>query len=122
MNTTSSPRYAAPLAITRPRGARLIEAFSPKLARRVRLFDHACFRQWLRLEVDPKVRQFCEYPARLGVEPASRLIDFWVLRDDGERFLVIDDAELEPQAVDGIPVQQVTSAELAAAATWVMAN
>ena len=32
-------RYVAPLDSSRPRGARLIEAFSPKLGRRLQLFD-----------------------------------------------------------------------------------
>jgi hypothetical protein len=36
-------RFIGPLASDRPRGGRLIEGFSPKLKRRVRLFSHASF-------------------------------------------------------------------------------
>ena len=69
-------RFVAPLASARPRGGRLIEGFSPKLKRRMRLFSHASFAQWMRLEADPAVRTFCERPARLAGEPAARLVDF----------------------------------------------
>lgn len=62
-------RFASPLQSTRPRGARLIESHSPKLGRRVRLFDHLAFSQWIRLEVDPLVESFCERPVR--VDPPS---------------------------------------------------
>ena len=37
----SAPRFATPMDAPRPRGARLLEAFSPKLGRRVRVFDRA---------------------------------------------------------------------------------
>lgn len=46
----SSPRFVAPMSTPRPRGARLLTAFSPKLGRTVRAFDHAAFEQWVRLE------------------------------------------------------------------------
>ena len=55
---------------------RMIEGFSPKLQRRVRLFSHSSFAQWMRLEADPAVSTFCERPARLTEEPAARLVEF----------------------------------------------
>ena len=33
-------RYSAPISTARPRASRLIEAYSPKLGRRIQLFDH----------------------------------------------------------------------------------
>lgn len=115
-----TPRFAAPLDAPRPRGARLLEAFSPKLGRRVRLFDHACFEQWIRLEADPSVQWLCERPARLGVARDARLIDFWVQRCEGEQLLLVDRAaEPAPETVGGLPVHRVATAELAAAAMWV---
>jgi len=70
-------RFRAPLEVTRPRGCRLLEAFSPKLARPIRLFDHASFEQWIRLEADPAVLSLCKRPTRLGVNrgwSADRLL------------------------------------------------
>ena len=108
------------LDVTRPRGARLLEAFSLKLSRRVRLFDRASFDLWVRLEADPQVLSLCERPTRLGLAPDARVIDFWVLRRDGEQLLLIDDVDPEPKIIiGGVPVQRVTAAELAASATWI---
>jgi hypothetical protein len=76
----SAARFGPPLAATRPRGARLLEARSPKLGRRVRLFDRLAFSQWIRLEADPAVLSFCERPARVDSQPDSCLIDFWIQR------------------------------------------
>ena len=77
-----APRFSSPVDVPRPRGSRLLEAFSPKLGRRVRLFDHAAFGQWIQLEADPSVLCLCERPQRLGVNGNGRLIDFWVERHD----------------------------------------
>jgi hypothetical protein len=93
VRTTSSPHYAAPLVVARHRRAGLFEAFSPKLGQRVRLFDHTHFQQWVRLKADPDLVESCEYLARLGSAPQAHLIDFWVLRHEGERFLLIDNSE-----------------------------
>ena len=71
-------RFRTPLEVARPRGCRLLEAFSPKLARAIRLFDHASFEQWIRLEADPTALSLCERPTRLGINRDGRLIDFWV--------------------------------------------
>lgn len=86
----SALRFAAPLDMPRPRGARLLEAFSPKLERRWRFFDRASFGQWIRLEADAAVQALCERPARPGKTDNARLADFWIRREDGELLLVLD--------------------------------
>lgn len=113
-------RFASPLQSARPRGARLIEVHSPKLGRRVRLFDHLAFSQWIRLEVDPAVESFCERPARVDRRPDSCLVDFWVQRSDGQAMLLLESRyDLPVHDVDGMPVEIVPLAELAAARIWI---
>lgn len=68
--------FAAPLPATKSRAARLIEAFSPKLGRRVTLHDPMDFSQWVRLEADADVLGYCERPAR-SAPSLCCLIDFW---------------------------------------------
>ena len=115
----SSARFAAPLETVRPRGGRLIEGFSVKLQRRVRVFSHSSFAQWIRLEADPSVIAFCERPARVGPGPDTRLIDFWVHGADGEAMLLIDAREDVPSKLHGMQVRVVGGAELAAASAWI---
>ena len=112
--------FTAPLQPPGPRGRRLLEAFSPKLGRRVRLFDHRRFQQWLRLEADPSVLAFCERSARLGLQPDARLVDFWVRRHDGETMLLLEPAAegALPQQVEGVDLQVVSAAEMAADSVW----
>ena len=74
----SSPRFVTPMSTPRPRGSRRLTAYSPKLGRTVRAFDHSAFEQWVRLEVDPGVVSFCEHPCRVGAADDGALIDFWV--------------------------------------------
>ena len=88
-------RYDTPLETVRPRGGRLIEGFSVKLQRRIRLFSHGSFAQRIRLEAEPSILDYCERPARLGLNPEARLIDFWVRRADTEEMLLVG----APQAV-----------------------
>jgi len=117
----SSPRFSIPINAVRPRGARLITAFSPTLQRKVRAFDHAGFQQWARLQADPTVTSFCEHPVRVGADRAARLIDFWVRRASGEHLLVVDRGRLPtelPESIDGVSLKLIPAAELAAAATW----
>ena len=57
--TKLSPRFSEPIDMARPRGARLLEAFSPKLGRLIRHFDRAAFDYWVVLEADPGVEIFC---------------------------------------------------------------
>jgi hypothetical protein len=113
-------RFGSPLTATRPRGARQLEARSPKLGRRVRLFDHLAFSQWIRLEVDPTVLSFCERPARVDRRPDSCLIDFWVQRPDGQSMLLLESrCDLALQDVNGVAIELVPLAELAAARMWI---
>lgn len=117
-----APRFATPLDAPRPRGARLFEAFSPKLGRRVRLFDRANFSQWIRLEADPSVLFQCERPTRLGIDCDARLIDFWVRRNGLEGLLVLAHGEAEqavPDQFGGVALRVIAPAELAAANIWV---
>ena len=88
--TDSSARFSVPISAPRPRGARLLTAFSPTLERAVRAFDHQGLWQWVRLETDPHITSFCEHPVRLGKDDDARLIDFWVQRGDSEELLVLD--------------------------------
>jgi hypothetical protein len=120
--TDSSARFSVPISAPRPRGARLLTAFSPTLERAVRAFDHHGLWQWVRLETDPQVTSFCEHPVRLGKADDARLIDFWVQRGDAEELLVLDRdcvTDKIPESLDGIALRLVPAAELAAAGTWI---
>jgi hypothetical protein len=110
------------MAITRPRGSRMIEARSPKLGRLVQHYDQASFQQWIRLEADPSVSTFCERPARIGPDPTSQLISFWVSRNQAQEFVMLVTGQRQgdlPNEHDGKPLRVVTSPELAAAAMWI---
>jgi hypothetical protein len=113
-------RYVTPLETVRPRGGRLIEGSSVKLQRRVRLFSYSSFAQWIRLEADPSILDFCERPARVGSNPETRLIDFWVRRADTQELIFVDAPQEAPSQLYGIPVRCVTAAELAAANLWIV--
>ena len=115
-------RFHAPLEVTRPRGCHLLEAFSPKLTRPIRLFERAGFEQWIRLEADPAVLSLCERPTRLGIKRDGRLVDFWVQRRNGEEMLLLGHGDAEqavPDQIDGMALRVVAPAELAAANIWV---
>jgi len=110
------------MSLPRPRGARLLTAFSPKLGRSVRAFDHAGFDQWIRLEADPGVNAFCECPRRVGSGDEGPLIDFWVAGRSNEEMLVLERGQMAaklPSSVQDIPLRLVPAAEQAAAAVWV---
>jgi hypothetical protein len=112
-------RFRAPLEMTRPRGCRLLGAFSPKLASPIRLFDRATFDQWIPLAADPAVLSLCERPARCGINRDGRLIDFWVQRRSGEEMLLVGHGDTEqsvPDQIDGVALR-VVAPELAAANT-----
>ena len=115
-------RFCVPVTQTRPKGARLLEGFSPKLKRRVQLFDYSSFSVWIRLEADPKVVSFCERPARIGSPGSDALIDFWIRLADGEEYFWIissHDAPDLPITLHDLTVHYVHDAELAANAVWV---
>jgi hypothetical protein len=110
------------MSTPRPRGARLLTAFSPKLGRTVRAFDHAGFDQWIRLEADPGVNTFCEQPRRVGSGDEGPLIDFWVARRSNEEMLFLERGQVSaklPSSVQEITLRLVPAAEQAAAAVWV---
>ena len=100
----------------------MIEARSPKLGRLVQHFDQASFQQWIRLEADPSVLAFCERPARIGPDPTSPLISYWVARKQAQEFVMLvsgdKPADLPPKH-NGKPLGVVTPPELAAASTWI---
>jgi hypothetical protein len=50
-----SPWLCIPIDMPRPRGARLIEEFSPKLGRRLQFFENAAFAVWIALKATPYV-------------------------------------------------------------------
>ena len=118
----SAPRFVTPMSTPRPRGARLLTAFSSKLGRTVRAFDHASFEQWVRLEADPSVIAFCEHPCRAGASDDGPLIDFWAARPGQEEMLVVERGQGSttlPRSVQNVPLRLVPAAEQAAAALWV---
>lgn len=119
---SNSVRFQAAISTVRPRGARVIEAYSPKLNRRLQCFGVHVFGQWIHLEADPLVYNFCERPIYLDSVDGKRLADFWVQRADRKILLVVDaenpvstiaigDAELE--------IRPIPLAELVAARVWI---
>jgi hypothetical protein len=119
---SESARFSAPLSAGRPRGARLIEGFSPKLRRRVRCFGRHAFDQWIRLEADPAALRFCERPLAFGEGENTRIADFWVGSRNGETLLVIgEDCPMREVSIGGasLPIRSVPIAELAAARQWI---
>lgn len=116
-----SPRFSKAAGAQRGSGARLIEAFSPKLDRRVRLHSRNAFDLFLLLESDPKIRTFCEYPLRVDIDGESRLIDFWVNDGEAERFLVIGEtlaANTRAPEHPDLQLRSISLAELAAHRIW----
>src|SRR5687767_4396418 len=94
-----SARFLSPTPVPRPRGSRLIEAFSPKLGRRLQCFGRHAFDQWIRLESDPAVLTFCERPLALNGDD-KRGVDYWVRSPNQEILLVVgDDPTLSDKAI-----------------------
>ena len=52
-------RHVKPIKQRRSRGSRRIEAFSPKLNRRIHLSSRAAFELWLTQESDPTILTLC---------------------------------------------------------------
>lgn len=111
----SAIRFPAPVATRRPPGSRLLEAFSPKLSRRITLFDRASFDLWTLLEADPEVLAMCERPVLRAVDP-TRPIDFWVQRQSHEEMLLVQRGDSAEASIStsSIPIKAVPLAELAA--------
>lgn len=122
MSTALSLRYSRAVTAPRPKGARLLIGFSPKLQRRVTLYSRRAFEQWLLLESDPSVIEFCERPLILKTPAGAKLADFWVHRGASEEFLVIDDniTPIDPIEVGGdtLALRVIQPAALAASRQW----
>ncbi|PMS34976.1 hypothetical protein B0G57_1128 [Trinickia symbiotica] len=121
-----SLRNAEPVALARPRGAHRLEAFSPKLARRVVFYQRTLLEQWLLLEANPTVISFCERPGYVLIDGHRHLVDFWVRYVDRAELVFVSDSKIESNAktssrdLDGnaFPIRRVAPAELAAACVW----
>ena len=85
----SENRFQYAVSSARPPRRRVIEAYSPKLGRRLQCFGEHVFEQWVRLEADPTVQAFCERPVYLD-RAAMRLVDFWVMQEGREALLIVD--------------------------------
>ena len=116
------PRFSAPISEARPKGARLLEGYSPKLGRPIQLHDYANFSVWVGLEADPSVRAFCERPARFGLAGNDSVIDFWVQRSNAdESFQVLSNLPADdlPATLHDIAVHYVRDGDVAASQVWV---
>jgi len=117
-----SQRFSRPCGLVRPPGSRLLEAYSPKLGRRVQFAARLDFLQWVRLEADPDVTSFCERPTRLGGDDAGPLISFWVQRQRTQEFVLLarhDTPANLPADHEGVALRCVAQPELTAASVWV---
>lgn len=115
-------RFRSAVPACRPRGVRVIEVFSPKLGRRVQCFGIHAFDQWICLEADPSVLDFCERPTFLDLSQGRRMVDYWARRNDREIFFIVgDETELPLVKVAGIEfsLRMVPFAEHAAARVWI---
>jgi hypothetical protein len=119
MNET---RFQSAVSNARPRGVRVIEAYSPKLGRRLQCFGEHVFGQWIRLEADPTIQTLCERPAYLDLADGKRLADFWVRQGDREMLLIVDAERQASTATIGdaeLAVRTIPPAELAAGRIWI---
>ena len=114
--------FRSAIPASRPRGVRVIEVFSPKLGRRLQCYGDHAFDQWICLESDPSVQDFCERPAFLELNGGKRLVDYWVRQHGREILLIVGDGiEARSITIGGIdyPLLTIPSAEHAAARMWI---
>jgi hypothetical protein len=104
-------RFWVTVPQTRPRGARLLEGDSPKLKRRVRLFNYYSFAVWIPLETDPKAISFGERTASTGAPSSVALINFWII----SRIVATD----FPITLHDLTVCCVQNVEPAAESVWI---
>lgn len=119
---SKSAIFQSAISSARPRGVRVIEAYSPKLGRRLQCFGEHAFGQWIRLEADPSVQTFCERPVYLEGMTDKHLVDFWVRQDDREMLVIVDDDSPASTITIGdaeLAVLTIPPAELAAARIWI---
>jgi hypothetical protein len=118
---------AKPVAITRPRGAHRLEAFSLKLNRRLTLCRRCTFDQWIMIEVDAAARSFCERPGYVQIQEKRFLADFWVSYSDRQEIVLLPGAataeamphDLTFEGDGAMDVRIVSPSELAASRTWI---
>ncbi|MGZ8160332.1 MAG: hypothetical protein ACXWT1_20040 [Methylobacter sp.] len=77
--------------------------------------------QWLLLEADREVTEFCERPCRLHPKVSKRLVDFWVKTRTEEYGLLIQTAqETHPDAemTKDAPIKEIRSVSLKDLKAW----
>ncbi|WP_454754666.1 hypothetical protein [Cupriavidus necator] len=119
-------KVSEPIAIVRPYGAHRLEAFSPKLNRRIMLYRRQAFDLWIAIESDPKVREFCERPGYILFRGKRSLADFLVSYPDRQELVILADPIVGGDAkpltnldAGDRNVRLVQAAELAASRIWV---
>lgn len=124
---SDSVHIISPVEVLRPKGSHRIEAFSPKLARRVSLYNRAEFALWLMVETDPLVRTFCERPGYVQREGRKQLATFWIQYAAHEELLLLastDDGDIVQSTSEShdanrtAAIRVVDFAELDAAGMW----
>ena len=115
-----------PMPVHRPRGAHRFEVFSPRLNRRITFTRRSILEQWVLLEADARVVEFCERPGFVQTNGNRREIDFWARYADLEELILVADSmpELGRPAIQSSsdldqPIRFVPAAELAAAKIWI---
>lgn len=115
--------YAAPILIRRPAKSHRFDVFSPKLGRALTLFFRSQLDQWVLLETDPAVQQFCERPTHLESKLGKkRLVDFWARYEGHEEFIVLVDGHATAkdwEAPQGVRLRCVARDELAKQAIYI---
>jgi hypothetical protein len=118
---------AKPVALTRPRGAHRLEAFSLKLNRRLTLYRRCTFDQWILIEVDAAIRSFRERPGYVQIQEKRLLADFLVSYSDRQELVLLPEsataeAMLQDFTFEGdgaIDVRIISPADLAALRIWI---
>ncbi|MGT2477203.1 hypothetical protein [Paraburkholderia terrae] len=116
-----------PVPLDRPRGAHRLEAFSPKLNRRITFSRCCAFDQWILIETDPAVRTFCERPGYVQLRAQQQLADFWVSFADRQELILLPGSVYTEDRKRGgdlrdacaIGIRTVSPADLAASRTWI---
>ncbi|RZF24505.1 hypothetical protein EVC45_38505 [Paraburkholderia sp. UYCP14C] len=126
----SSISQVKPIALVRPPGAHRIEAFSPKLRRRITFYRRFLLELWMLLETDPAVVTFCERPGYIQIEGNSRLADFLIRYVDHDELVILTVEDLDGSMGettgchrsfdrDALSIRRVGPADLAAARVWI---
>jgi hypothetical protein len=115
-----------PVAIARPRGAPRLEAFSPKLDRRVMFYRRAIHEQLILIEADPAAIAFCERPGYVQAGSSILLISGFAMQTGRSSSLSSIRTMIRPRhfpaaSSSGVsmPVQCVPRIELVAARAWI---